>query len=688
MSVGDGSAARQDAARLLLRRRLVAIVALALASLALLLALVAWYAHRLANHAVGTSFAEATADQGALLRDAAEHARQRQLGAARKDLQNQCEFLARLLSGVVAAPLLSGDRESIDRSCDELMRHPDVELACLVDDAGDFHSRAGGNLPIVSKRLLAEEGSISARATVLTEGGRTVRVLVIAKDDRLRREQAAIAQDFTDLGRGTEQGFSGLARSLEGSLNRTTFIALGVFALLGALVTILVTVLVRSRIGTVAEEFDRLARRVTGLIDDLGTRTRELELANAAAERGRELLDAVLQRMGEAVVVVDAVGTPLLWNHRARDLLGLSIDDTRAGARHLVESLCDEDGVTPLPVERSPLTIALRGSAVDDRLVHLAGRWLSAGARPLLHADGRLRGAVLVLHDVTELRRANDQLELRVAERTRELAATQARLVEAAHRAGMAEVASEILHNVGNVLTSLNVSAAMIADRIRGSAVDRVAALAGRSRDDVGLRERLPGHLEALGTVLAAEREGELRDLAELRGHLDHVAHIVRQQQGVASAGALIEELDPAALIEDALRIALAGEARPPEIARSFAPLAGFRGDRHRLLQILVNLGVNARRALDGIDRPHIAVAVVAVQGCLRITFADNGCGIAREQLPRLFDLGFTTRADGHGHGRGLHASANAARLMGGALSAASEGPGCGATFTLDLPFG
>ena len=687
MSVGDGSAARQDAARLLLRRRLVALVALALASLALLLALVAWYAHRLANRAVETSFAEATADQGALLRDAAEHARQRQLAAARGDLQNQCEFLARLLAGVVAAPLLAGDRESIDRSCDELMRHPDVELACLVDDAGGFHSRTGGNLPIVSKRLLAEDGSISARATVLTAGGRSVQVLVIAKDDRLRREQAAIAQDFAELGRGTEQGFSGLARSLEGSLSRTTFIALGVFALLGALVTVLVTVLVRSRIGTVAEEFDRLARRVAGLIDDLGTRTRELELANAAAERGRELLDAVLQRMGEAVVVVDTVGTPLLWNHRARDLLGLSIDDTRAGARHLVESLCDEDGVTPLPVERSPLTLALRGSPVDDRLVHLAGRWLSAGARPLLHADGRLRGAVLVLHDVTELRRANDELELRVAERTRELAATQARLVEAAHRAGMAEVAGEILHNVGNVLTSLNVSAAVVAGRIRDSAVDRVAALAERSREDAGLRERLPGHLDALAPVLAHEREDSLRDLAELRGHLDHVAHIVRQQQGVASAGALIEDLDPAALIEDALRIALAGEARPPEIVRSFAPVAGFRGDRHRLLQILVNLGVNARRALGGVDRPRIAAAVTVGEGRLRITIADNGCGIERDHLPRLFDLGFTTRTDGHGHGRGLHASANAARLMGGALSAASDGAACGATFTLDLPF-
>ena len=62
----------------------------------------------------------------------------------------------------------------------------------------------------------------------------------------------------------------------------------------------------------------------------------------------------------------------------------------------------------------------------------------------------------------------------------------------------------------------------------------------------------------------------------------------------------------------------------------------------------------------------------------------DNGVGIPPENLTRIFSHGFTTRP--HGHGFGLHIGALNAREMGGSLSVASEGTGCGATFTLILP--
>jgi signal transduction histidine kinase len=68
----------------------------------------------------------------------------------------------------------------------------------------------------------------------------------------------------------------------------------------------------------------------------------------------------------------------------------------------------------------------------------------------------------------------------------------------------------------------------------------------------------------------------------------------------------------------------------------------------------------------------------------VHITIRDNGAGIPQEMLTRIFQYGFTTRKEGHGFG--LHSSALAAQQLGGTLTAQSEGPGQGATFTLELP--
>lgn len=297
-----------------------------------------------------------------------------------------------------------------------------------------------------------------------------------------------------------------------------------------------------------------------------------------------------------------------------------------------------------------------------------------------------------------QLQRANDSLEQRVQQRTRELHAAQQQLLATARQAGMAEIATNVLHNVGNVLNSVNVSAGVLGKRLRASKAgglaravqlldEHAADLAGfLTRDARG--QRLPDYLGKLAEALAAEQRELLDELGQLSKSVEHIKDIVATQQSYAGTSRLLEPLQICDLLEDALRMNAGALVRHEvTVLREFAAVPVLPLDRHRLLQILINLISNAKQAMDGIaDRPHCLTLRVALadDGRLSIEVADNGEGIAAENLTRIFAHGFTTRRDGHGFG--LHSCALAAREMGGSLSAASAGPGCGACFTLLLP--
>jgi signal transduction histidine kinase len=122
------------------------------------------------------------------------------------------------------------------------------------------------------------------------------------------------------------------------------------------------------------------------------------------------------------------------------------------------------------------------------------------------------------------------------------------------------------------------------------------------------------------------------------------------------------------------------------ELIREFEDVPPINVEKHKILQILVNLVRNAKYACDDSGRPdkRVTVRVTNGDGWIKISVADNGVGIPPENLTRIFSQGFTTRKGGHGFG--LHSSALAVKEMGGQLLVHSDGPGRGATFTLDLP--
>ncbi|MBV7514629.1 DAHL domain-containing protein [Pseudomonas sp. PDM25] len=296
------------------------------------------------------------------------------------------------------------------------------------------------------------------------------------------------------------------------------------------------------------------------------------------------------------------------------------------------------------------------------------------------------------------LQTANEDLELRVEERTRELKDTQSELLDTARQAGMAEIATNVLHNVGNVLNSVNISADLVTRKLRGSkalGLGKAMQLINDHQGDLGTfltedpkGKLLPGYLNQLVDAIALEQQGMTDELAQLTKSVDHIKDIVATQQSYAGANSLMEPLHISELLEDALRMNSGALTRHHvTVVKEYSDVPQVMGDKHRLLLILINLISNAKYAMSDLsNRPRqMTLGVKIVEDkILQVSVKDDGEGIAEENMTRIFSHGFTTRKEGHGFG--LHSCALAAIEMNGHLTAHSDGPGKGALFTLQIP--
>jgi ligand-binding sensor domain-containing protein/signal transduction histidine kinase len=338
--------------------------------------------------------------------------------------------------------------------------------------------------------------------------------------------------------------------------------------------------------------------------------------------------------------------------------------------------------------------LALLGGIYAWRVRHL-----NRNQRALQQARDRLETEVA--HRTAELRERTASLEKEIEERKRmqqEIERVHRELLQASRLAGMAEVATGVLHNVGNVLNSVNVSTTLVTERIRKSkitSVGRIAALLKEHGGDLGTfmtthpkGQRLPSYLSDLSEQLSREQGEALEELSALHKNLDHIKDIVAVQQGYAKVAGVTTQENVVSLFEDALRMDEAALKRHNvTLVREFEEgLPQITVDRHKVVQILVNLIRNAKHACNESHREDKQLTLRLANGAGRVKFSvsDNGVGIPPENFTRIFSHGFTTRRDGHGFG--LHSGALAAREMGGELKVYSEGTNKGATFTLELP--
>jgi C4-dicarboxylate-specific signal transduction histidine kinase len=300
----------------------------------------------------------------------------------------------------------------------------------------------------------------------------------------------------------------------------------------------------------------------------------------------------------------------------------------------------------------------------------------------------------------SDLSQKNHELQFEITERQRaqaELELVHRKMLDVSRQAGMAEVATGVLHNVGNVLNSINVSSSQVAHKLKKSKaanLSRVVALLRTHESDLGnfmandpKGRQLPAYLAELSDRVAEEQSSALKEVAQLQKDIDHIKDIVAMQQGFAMVSGVVEPLRVSDLVEDALRMNSSALVRHHiHIIKDLQDDPVIITEKHKVLQILVNLVSNAKHACNnsGEQEHKMTIRVRHAEDRVRIEVTDNGVGIPAENLTRIFNHGFTTRSNGHGFG--LHSGALAAKELGGSLSAHSDGPGRGATFTVELP--
>jgi len=336
------------------------------------------------------------------------------------------------------------------------------------------------------------------------------------------------------------------------------------------------------------------------------------------------------------------------------------------------------------------------GRTITDPVLHLAQCARVVGEKKDYSVRANLAG---LGDELGVLANAFNDMLGRIQSQEAALNLSHRKLLETSRQAGMAEVATGVLHNVGNVLNSVSVCATVVVERLRHSKVIKLRRATTLLREESGRLGEfltvdpkgkvLPEYLASVADQLTEEQTKLIAKMDTLGEHVEHIKEVIAMQQSYAKVSGVYENLSVIGLVEDALQInAAAFDRHGIELVREFAQnLPPARVDRHKVLQILINLLRNAKYAMDqqnGDARRLIVRVGMAATGPLQITIADSGIGIPADNLTRIFNFGFTTKKDGHGFG--LHSGANAAKEMGGTLNARSDGSGKGAEFTLELP--
>ncbi len=401
-------------------------------------------------------------------------------------------------------------------------------------------------------------------------------------------------------------------------------------------------------------------RRLLLLLDDLSDEMRLLETASKARERlEREhtVLEALLDNMLAGVAACDGAGTLAYLNSTARRLLGRSASPVGPRDWPAEFGLLAADGETPLPWDQHPLHLALLEGSVRDREMCVSDgtgglRLLRVGGQRMTSHSGEVYGAVIVMHDVSDQRRA-EQAQARL----------EAQLRQAQKMEAIGGLAGGVAHDFNNILTAVLGYADLMLD---------------------SLKEGDPLRHEVTEIVKAAERGARLtQQLLAFSRRQVLEPRVIDLNEVVEGISSMLRRL-----IGENVELATV-LAREP--VRTFA-------DPGKVEQVLMNLVVNARDAMRGGGRVTVRTDCVDLseEFCLMhagsrpgpqasLCVEDTGTGMDSATLARIFEPFFTTKEKGKGTGLGLATVYGIVKQTGGAIVVESE-RGKGTTFRIFLP--
>jgi PAS domain S-box-containing protein len=427
------------------------------------------------------------------------------------------------------------------------------------------------------------------------------------------------------------------------------------------------------------------ALRNNGPLDDLDldtdfTSSDDSADSDAYEREFNELLECVY----DAVIITDTSGAIHKYNGRSLDLFDYTMQAFyRLNILNIISGASEQTLAT------------IHQTLINERRIFIEG-FCNRSNQTVFPAD--IAVSILHLHGTERLaffiRNISSRIQTEDA-----LREAQQELIQTAHHAGMAEVATGVLHDVGNLLNSVNVSCEMIMKVLHESSLNSMAKVnhllasqadPGAFISDDPKGQKVPRLYGQLGDRMEKEREEMLEEAEHLKSKIQIIRDVISTQQGYAKTGLFFEEARMETLVEDALAILKSSmEQGNLNIEKNYISVPTVSVQKSKFVHIILNLLKNARDALIKVtDRPCIIRIDILSDpldpkyACVKVT--DNGEGIAEKDLELIFTHGFTTKSTGHGFG--LHSCANLMTEMNGRIHAESLGKGRGASFILALP--
>ncbi|MBN1983726.1 MAG: GHKL domain-containing protein [Chitinivibrionales bacterium] len=297
----------------------------------------------------------------------------------------------------------------------------------------------------------------------------------------------------------------------------------------------------------------------------------------------------------------------------------------------------------------------------------------------------------------SEIKKINEELEQRVEERTSQLKAAQSEIAEKAHKAGMADIATSVIHNVGNVLTSIITSCHELHSVLAHSrtiGLINAATLLNEQKNRLvefmtadPRGKKLIDYLILLSGQIKDENGQLTNQVERISEKTKNIKEIIEAQQNYASFSSYKENMKLEPIIDDALEILNASLHKYSiTLEKHFLPVPPIAIQKAKIMHIFINLIKNAIEAVQQspIERRRITISIDSDEQSVYCRIIDSGYGIKADLLEKIFNHGFTTKKDGHGFG--LHSCANYMTELNGKMWAESDGEGSGATFILRFP--